>query len=280
MAQRHHLNSFITPHVIAGNCLGGLSSFSKWLSAVECSRNGPKEKQMIFDASYDHRLDSNGKDSDTHSATLKLQHQLLWSKPLPDGTLFDLQLESAKYLMHQSHLGSFHLSSDTISHSLRAQKRMKWLIEQIAEEELDHFQYMSSVVGSKLLFPGNRIAGQSTINAARGFNSKINDRFDLTLECIRLHYLGQTSPLSEPLRRYSAFFSLFIDFSSYVQFFLLQDLVNKNCTQVRFFLPHDGSFNSSPRPNSLESYMTYKANTVVFINARNQRMSQWVLDNS
>lgn len=172
---------------------------------------------MIFDVEFDHRLDSNGQDPDTHCPTLKFQHQLLWTKPLPSGVLFDLQPEPGKYLIHKSHLGEFHLSSDSISHSLREQKRMQAIIEQIPEGELDEFQSVGSVIGARILFPGNRIDGQATINAARGFSSKINDRFDLSLECIRLHYLGQLNPLEPTLSLYSEFFGLFESFEGYVK---------------------------------------------------------------
>ena len=51
---------------------------------------------------------------------------------------------------------------------------------------------------------------------------------DLTLECIRRHYLGQASPLSETLTRYGDFFALFGDFRDYVQFFLVNDLVTND----------------------------------------------------
>ena len=234
---------------------------------------------MTFDVNFDHRLDSNGKDPDAFSPTLKLQHQLLWSKPLPDGTLFDLQQEPGKYLKHESHLGEFFLSSDTISHSLRKQKRMQAVIEQIPAKELDEFQTTGSVIGGRILFPGNRINGQPTINAARGFNSYINDRFDLTLECIRLHYQGVATPLDRALDRYSDFFRLFGGFEGYVDFFLLQDLVSEKSSEVKFFLPHDPSFEDSPRPANVEEYMQYKANTTSFIEARNSRIRDWAATN-
>ena len=50
-----------------------------------------------------------------------------------------------------------------------------------------------------MVFPGNRIDGKYTINVARGLNKKIADRMDLTLECIRRHYLGEDSPLRDVL---------------------------------------------------------------------------------
>lgn len=234
---------------------------------------------MNFDVEYDHRLDSNGKDPDSHSPTLKLQHQILWTKTLPNGVLFELLPESGQYLMHKSQLGDFRLSSDTISHSLRNQKTMQSVIEQIPVTELDEFQRIGSTIGGRILFPGNRIEGQATINAARGFNSKINDRFDLTLECIKLHYQGQASPLGSALSRYSDFFRLFGSFEGYVEFFLLQDLVSNNSSEIEFFLSHDPSFEGSPRPDSVESYMQYKANTIRFIQARNRRIKDWAASN-
>ena len=80
-----------------------------------------------------------------------------------------------------------------------------------------------------MVFPGNRLDGKLTINGARGLNRKIADRFDLTLECIRRHYLGQPSPLGETLARYRDFLALFEDFRGYVEFFMLQDLVSDDC---------------------------------------------------
>ena len=49
---------------------------------------------------------------------------------------------------------------------------------------------------------------------------RIAGRFDLTVECIRGHYLDEPSPLSDTLARYADFFALFGDFDGYVDFFL------------------------------------------------------------
>ena len=48
--------------------------------------------------------------------------------------------------------------------------------------------------------------------------NKINDRFDLTLECIRRYYLNEDSPLKETFIRYSDFL-LFKNFKGYIDFF-------------------------------------------------------------
>ena len=127
-----------------------------------------------------------------------------------------------------------------------------------------------------MIFPGNRVDGLQTINGARGFNRKIADRFDLTIEAIRRHYAGEDSPLSAVFSRYSAFFALFVDFSGFVEFFLLDDLVDQSAGRVRFFTDFDG-FQSRPVPNDLQEYERYLLNASEFLTARNERIEQWCL---
>jgi hypothetical protein len=43
------------------------------------------------------------------------------------------------------------------------------------------------------------------MNQARGVSKMIDDRFDLTLECIRRYYKNESSPLFETIKRYSDF---------------------------------------------------------------------------
>jgi hypothetical protein len=110
-----------------------------------------------------------------------------------------------------------------------------------------------------------------TINGARGFNPKIIDRFDLTLECIRHHYSNEDSPLSNTLEIYSDFFNLFEDFQGYVDFFLLQDLVTEDYLSIKFYLLFD-SFNNPPLPTNVHEYLLYKTNMTDFVLARNKRI--------
>jgi hypothetical protein len=218
---------------------------------------------------FDVRTDSNGRDPDSASPTLRGYHQKLWSKPLPSGDLFKLERTPGGYLSHRSQLGDFKLSSDTISNSLRSNKRCAGLITQITSVKLDAFQSLGSTIGARILFPGNRVDRKATINVARGFNAQIADRFDLTLECIRLHYLGQANPLAATLDRYADFFALFDSFEGYVDFFLLDDLVQNG--QVKFYLPFDGEF-GQPLPSAVDEYNEYMANTMRFVAARNRRI--------
>jgi hypothetical protein len=231
---------------------------------------------LTLDTAFDVRTDSKGRDPDSASPTLRAYHQQLWSKPLPSGELFNLERAPGAYLTHTSPLGDFKLSSDTISNSLRGSKRRAGLIAQIPSMSLDAFQSLGSTIGARILFPGNRVDKKATINVARGFNAQIADRFDLTLECIRLHYLGQASPLTATLDRYANFFGLFDSFKGYVDFFLLGDLVQDG--RVRFYLPFDGEF-GQPLPNTVDEYIEYMANTMEFVVARNRRIEAWVAKN-
>ena len=114
-----------------------------------------------------------------------------------------------------------------------------------------------------------------TINGARGFHPRIKDRFDLTVECIRRHYLDEPSPLSDVLARYADFFGLFGDFAGYVDFFHLQDLVNEGTATVRFFAPFE-DFVGSPLPATLDAYLAYRERAIEFIESRNRRIAAYV----
>jgi len=106
---------------------------------------------------------------------------------------------------------------------------------------------------------------------ARGRSRKIDDRIDLTLECIRRHYEGEDSPLASTLALYNEFFSLFGDFEQYVEFFLLQDLVSGDGT-VNCFLPFD-DFATPTLPGTVEEYQSYRAKVTRFVAARNHRIN-------
>lgn len=228
---------------------------------------------MLIDTTFDVRADSNGRDPDSASPTLRAYNLQLWSKPLPSGTMFNLERAPGAYLTHSSELGVFNLSSDTISNSLRSNKRCAGLIAQIPSVKLDAFQSLGSTIGARILFPGNRVDRKPTINVARGFSAQIADRFDLTLECIRRHYLGQASPLAATLDRYAGFFALFDSFEGYVDFFLLGDLVQHG--QIKFYLPFDGEFGQA-LPNTVDEYNEYMTKTMEFVAARNLRIDEWV----
>jgi len=74
------------------------------------------------------------------------------------------------------------------------------LINKIPSFEMDQFFSTCSTIGGYIIFPAKQVDKKMTINASRGLNRKIKDRFDLTLECIRLFYSKEDSPLSDTLQ--------------------------------------------------------------------------------
>jgi hypothetical protein len=74
------------------------------------------------------------------------------------------------------------------------------------------------------------------------------------------------------LTRYHNFFALFDNFSDYVDFFLLQDLVTNDCS-VTIFPPFD-DFKTRSVPKDIETYREYRRRTIEFIDARNRRIER------
>lgn len=225
---------------------------------------------MAIDTQFDVFEDTPpGKDPDKFSQTLRRYHRLLWSKPLPDGALFTLTNEPGGYLYHRSEMGEFQLSSDAISNTYQHVERMKTITMQISRQEIDSFYKLGSTIGAFILFPRKMIDKKQNINQARGCHPKIRDRIDLTLECIRCLFVGQSSPLSDTLERYRNFFAIFQSFDSYVDFFLLNDLVEND--EVKFMLPFD-NFQRDGYPSDASEYHAVMSNTMKFIRGRNQRI--------
>jgi len=231
---------------------------------------------MKIDTTFNFYSDSNGRDPDRASPTLRKYHKTLWSKPLPNGKHLELRDDKkGAYLYHNSELGEFFLGSDAITHSYKNHTRKKWLTDQIPNEVNELFD-VGSTIGAYIIFPNNRIDGKPTINQARGVIGLIDDRFDLTLECIRRFYLQEKSPLYDTLLRYKGFFDLFDDFLGYIHFFLLDDLITEN-KMIDFFLPFDG-FRTRPIFTDVNQYLLYKNRVIRFINSRNKRIENYFND--
>ena len=228
---------------------------------------------VTFDFQQEAGLDRAGvqRDSDKYSPTLQEYHRILWSKPLPNGKMFELTKISNNRLYNKSELGEFYLSSDRAIATFSSWVKMKPIINQISAKELDDFIRLTDTIGGIVIWPSNKINGFQTINGARGFNSKIVDRLDLTIECIRCYYLGESSPLYETFKRYDDFFHLFGDFKGYIDFFLLQDYVSEDYMSVKIAKPFD-DFRSTPMPKTVDEYLSYMNATAGLIQLRNQRI--------
>ena len=196
---------------------------------------------------------------------------------------FDLNALTGGLLRHRSELGEFVLASDTVIPTWEKWAKASSVIGQLSEDERKVFAKIRYTIGGMMVFPSKKIDGGQTINAERGMNGKIGDRMDLTLECIRRYYQGERSHpekaiqrFANTLQRYAAFFALFEDFKGYVDFFLLQDMVTSDYSEVKFALPFD-DFSSGPLPRDADSYREYRCKSIEFISARNRRIDKLAL---
>jgi hypothetical protein len=230
--------------------------------------------ETTIDTNFDFQNDSKCDDPDKDSQKLYEYHKLLWTKELPCGKKLDLKIITNNYgqLLLKNDLYDDFSSDRMFPHFVgKYNKRFDgWL----NDYEITELKYKVRTIGGHIIFPAHKKNG-NTINQSRGCDSKICDRFDLTLECIKLFYLKEHSPLFEVLLRYNDFFDLFIDFRGYINYFLLQDLIDEN-DNVNFILPFD-NFNRSSLPESIEEYKSYKNNVTFLINKRNERITKFNL---
>ncbi|PVX52377.1 hypothetical protein C7377_0691 [Balneicella halophila] len=230
-----------------------------------------------IDVKFDFRQDSKCGDPDTDSQKLYNAHKFLWSKELPNGKTFLLEIKSNSYgrLIIKNNL-CMNLSSDRMCPHFdgKYQNKFKGWLSEMEREEL---KFKVRTIGGHIVFPAHKKNG-FTINQARGVNRIICDRFDLTLECIRRLYRDEESPLSKTLLNYKDFFELFVDFKGYIEFFHLKDFINQN-EQIEFSLPFD-NFSRPALPQTIDEYRQYKNHTINLINKRNKRILKKLMDNS
>lgn len=216
----------------------------------------------------DNVLGGGGADPDAVSKTLQTYHQILWSKPLPNGEHMNLTSgKASNYLTWKN----FRFGSDSILASFRY-VRYREMLEEVSktvskyEEFIESFIHKTYTIGGSIIFPK-----ENSINRARGVNPFIKDRWDLTLECIRKYYRNEDSPLYETLVMNKEFFDLFVDFKGYVDFFFLQDCVSEDCQSVIFWIG-DGDLSKNPMPKSVDEYLIWIDKQLDFVSKRNKRI--------
>lgn len=230
---------------------------------------------MKIDVTYNFQAETEPRDADRYSSTLQEYHRILWSKHLPNGKMFKLLKISQNRLYHKSDLGEFYLSSDRAIPSFSKWKKLKHITSKIPKNRLNKFLNTANTIGGIVIWPSNRIGHNQTINGAKGFNSLISDRLDLTIECVRRYYLDKQSPLYETFKRYDDFFKLFENFKGYIDFFLFQDAVTSDYNLVKIAHPFD-DFESVPVPRSVDEYMQYLDYTEELVKARNKRIENYL----
>ncbi len=210
-----------------------------------------------------------GSDPDSASPSLKRFHRELWSRELPCGRRMELEDEYGGYLAWDG----MRFSSDSITASFNYE-RCRPLIEDVYSHMDDHRSYVESylrrtyTIGGCIIFPRHR----NSINQCQGTNRKVSDRWDLTLECIRRFYEGEESPLGWCLEQDRGFFDLFTDFRGYVDFFLLQDCVTPDYSEVRIWTDIE-PFVDDPVPRDRDEYLSWMDRNMEFVDRRNRRIA-------
>lgn len=214
-------------------------------------------------------------DPDIMSPTLRLYQQILYSRKTPSGKL--LTLEQGKnpnydYLICDGH----RFASDNIINMFE-RYRLPWS----RKMEIDHYDdkikeyiQVSYTIGAEIIFPKH----QNSINQCRGTNDYIQDRFDLTLECIRRFYEHKPNPLNDILNADKCFFDLFVDFKGYVDFFFLNDLVSEDYEHVKLFLGDNNDiFMRPPFPQNEREWKQLYDKQMMFLRQRRTRIEQFAI---
>ena len=226
----------------------------------------------IIDTTFDVRTDTPvGKDPDSKSPTLRKYHQLLWSKELPCGQKLELNEKLIGNIGDQK----YWFSGDCIIQSFTRRRQYQHITQQINPDVIINLKRKGYTIGGNIIYPANVPKGKMSMNQRRGMLIKLCDRFDLTLECIRRYYLKQDSPLYSCIDDFKPFFDAFVDFKGYVDFFLLQDLVTADYSEVKYWYPFSGEFYSNPLPQTPDEYIKYVDTVIEFLDNRNKRIDAW-----
>ena len=240
---------------------------------------------LIDITAFDFRTDCKIKDYDPDdpvygSPKLRKCHKELWGRHrrLPNGEDYTLlePAESGEYLTLKTNTREIRIASDWMINTYLPTWGFSEEISGEMEKEVENFTKIARTIGGHIIFPKNPIdapTGLQTINQERGkMNNGIEDRFDLTLECIRRYYKNEKSPLYDKIKEYDYYFTLFNDFEGFCDFFLLQELTLYNCTEINYFLPPSRDFDPTPHPKTPDEYNTYRDKSIAFINKRNERI--------
>ena len=136
---------------------------------------------------------------------------------------FDVLVKNEEY--------TFSVSSDFIGSSRAHAKSVG-----ISDVDVGKYLKESRVLGGHVLFPKTlwingtiEYTGKGgTINTARGGEKGFCDRFDCTLQDIKLFYSSQNSKLEKYYNKYNEWLYLFKSFKGFIDFFSLNDFCNPN----------------------------------------------------
>lgn len=214
---------------------------------------------------------------------------MLWSKPLPDGQKLELEGDRSGYLKIVSLSERRTVGSDNFATThANALPTLARALDGFSHGHLCAF----CTIGGYIVFP-NGLAQQLpvrtnsrvrrwTVNQARGMDRRVADRFDLTLETIRMYYAGivdrAQNPIGDVLEAYGWWFDLFgsgpTGFLTYADFFFLTPLLDADGAVKPFGALSLDFMNALPSHDTV-AYRAYVADQLEFVRFRNALIEHW-----
>ncbi len=159
---------------------------------------------------------------------------------------------------------------------------------------IENYLQQANTIGGFMLFPRH----DCSINQARGMSDRIQDRFDLTLECIRRMYESGfptgSNPLFDMSKEDKEYFEMFGSFENYAKFFCLNksydgkhNWVTEDCSAVYDLMSENGENTLSKEgwpteilpcdyeeKKQVAKWWTFYRNIMNRLDARNQQIKE------
>lgn len=230
------------------------------------------------------------RDPDAWQQELRESHRILWSRPLPNGAVWSFKAKPKWYLKRIGPQGDepteWSVGSDNFATTHT--NALPALAAAIPRYESGHLHDFCTI-GGYIVFPNGRTqtratkapARKWTLNQAKGCERRISDRFDLTLEAIRLYFAGSVerkkNPIGDVLDAYGWFFDCFgqgVDgFNAYVDYFFLTPMVSGGC--VKPLYGESLCWNAALPCGSNSHYQAYIEAQRHMVGERNELISKW-----
>lgn len=269
-------------HIVGGGCQTGRVTQAPWLL--------PNGNLRCFACETRAAYPGRGMDPDKVSVDLRESHRAIWSKPLPDGQLLELsEPDWSGYLKVVLLPGRWTVGSDNFATThANALPTFARGLEGFADGHLCEF----CTIGGYIVFPNgvaqqlptsvNNAVRRWSMNQARGMERRISDRFDLTLEAIRMFFAGAVdrneNPLGDVLEAYRWWFDLFGSgtegFLAYADFFFLTPWLDSD-GYVKPFGTLSLTFADTLPRHDEAAYRAYVADQLAFVGTRNALIAQW-----
>lgn len=265
----------------------------KWVYGVDMSGAPwltPNGQYLCFLCDTPKTRTGRQKDPDSAHKGLRDSHQVLWSRPLPNRDAWVFAPTRGWYLKSinptPEEPAEWSVGSDNFATTHT--NALPAMASRIPGYDNGHICDFCTI-GGYIVFPNGLAqrretlapARKWTLNQAKGCDRGIADRFDLTLEAIRLYYARvrdrARNPLGDVLDAYGWFFDAFGQgaegFNAYVGYFFLDPMVERG--RVRPWYGREVEFGDALPRTSESAYLSYIAAQRDFVSSRNDLIQGW-----